>query len=64
MSEEKSFTVKLRGPYLAAIDKLVDEEKIYADPIELIREACRYLFMYYDIEPFAKSPPVRPPGKK
>ncbi|GAH59196.1 unnamed protein product, partial [marine sediment metagenome] len=26
-------------------------------------DACRYLFIYYDIEPFAKSEPKLPPDK-
>lgn len=60
MEDEESYTVVLRGPYLAAKNQLV-EEGVYEDAHELIREAMRYLFMYYDIEPFAKSPPKIPP---
>lgn len=54
--DEESYTVKLVGPYLKALNQVI-KDGVYSDANELIRDALRYLFTYYDIEPFAKSPP-------
>ena len=50
---EKRISVTLTGPYLEALDRLV-QEGVYADSAEAVRDALRRLFRHYGIEPFVK----------
>jgi len=49
--DKKPFSVTLTGPYLEALDYLVNEG-IYMDPQDAIKEALRLLFRHHKIEPF------------
>ncbi len=54
MSDErvkKRFSVILTGPFLEALDLLI-EEGIYKDHQSGIRDALRSLFRFHGIEPF------------
>lgn len=50
---KKRIGVTLTGPYLEALDRLV-QEGVYADRGGAIKDALRRLFRHYGIEPFVK----------
>ncbi len=67
MSDErvkKRFSVILTGPFLEALNRLV-EDGIYKDHQSGIRDALRRLFRFHGIEPFFKGsrPRAREYGK-
>lgn len=52
--DKKRFSVTLTGPYMKALDRLVDEG-LYIDHQATIRDALRRLFQYHGIEPFTEK---------
>ena len=58
-NEKRRFSVTLTEPYIAALNRLVDEG-LYMDHQDAIRDALRRLFEYHGLEPFSKEPEAAP----
>ena len=54
MTTKKRFSVTLTGPYIDALNRLV-EEGLYIDHQDAIRDALRRLFHYHGIKPFSEK---------
>ena len=53
-ANKRRFSVTLTGPYIEALDSLV-EEGLYIDHQDAIRDALRRLFVYQGIKPFSEK---------
>ena len=51
---KRRFSVTLTGPYIEALDRLV-EEGLYIDHQDAIRDALRRLFTHQGIKPFSEK---------
>ena len=54
VDDKRRFSVTLTGPYIEALDRLV-EEGLYIDHQDAIRDALRRLFRYHGMESFSEK---------
>jgi len=55
VADKRRFSVTLTGPYIEALNRLV-EEGFYLDHQDAIRDALRRLFRFHGMEPLYNEP--------